>query len=316
MSVCSCNNTLSNTGTPSCQPLMGVAKRLILVPILDSSGARNSIDVTSLPSNSAIIASINATLAADRYFPLPELENVTDERGDSITEEANSGAAYKVRNAPRVFTGQLFEQGTTYAGQIEGFGCSRVGVFVIDSDGNVIGEKGYDSSGLPDKLYPLEIKRGTWDTRAVFTTDTTVSKVQINFTFVDRIDDGDIGFIAASDFASDVDWLTYNGLIDLDGRNGSAGAGAGTATITIVNKFGSFGNEDKVSGLVLADFALYNQTQASSVTLTGASESNGVYTLSWTAGAAVVTSDVLEVRVTADGYDDTLLNTRTVTATA
>jgi hypothetical protein len=315
MAVCSCNVTLSNTGVPGCQPLTSVAERLILVPMRDGSNIRNGIDLSAIPDNAGILALINASDSTQRYYPIPEMENVTNERAEPITEEAPSGTVAKIRNGVKTFSGEIWFQGATFAGFVEAFGCSTMGAYIIDADGKVIGDK-----SVSGYLYPLEIKMPTWDVRTIDTTDTTVAKVTVSFQWSDRISDQDVGFMNGSDFGSDVDWLSYNGLINLYGTQTALPSSDGTNTtftMKIYNAFGSVANQQVESNLntdpTTGDLVLQNVTSGSPIVPNSIVQStSGEYTFEF---PDQNTSDNVSVRIrsTTNGYDDTSL--RAVTNT-
>jgi len=307
MAVCSCNVTLSNTGVPGCQPLTSVAERLILVPLRDGSNVRNGIDLSSIPDNAGILALINQADDTKRYYPLPEMENVTNERAEPVTEEAPSGTVAKIRNGVKTFSGEIWFQGATFAGLVDAFGCATMGAYIVDADGKLIGDKSVEGF-----LYPLAIKMPTWDVRTLDTSDTTVAKVSLNFQWADSISDQDVGFMAGSDFGADVDWLTYNGLIGLNGGTPSAISTTGF-TIPVETAFGSVANPVVQSGLLSADFEVYNVTTAASVTISTMTESpSGTYTFTF---VAQTSADVLSLRIASgtNGFDDTNLRAVTIT---
>lgn len=306
MSVCSCSVTLSNTGTPGCYSIQDVAKKLIMVPMQDSSGNLNGIDLSSIPTNSTILGYINNTDDKARWYPLPEMENVTNERGDPITEEFPSGNVYKVRNGTKTFTGQMIKQGAEYAGQIESFGCEDMGAYIIDASGNVIGDK--STSGY---LYPIRINTQTWDVRTQDTGDQSIARILLTFQWNNAVQDSDIGMLLASDFASDVDWLEYNGLIDLDGTVSSISTTGFTMKVYTI--FGSVANPKVITGLASGDFEIYNETTTSTVAISTLTESPaGTYAFTF---LAQTSADELSLRTASgtNGYDDTDLEAVTIT---
>lgn len=306
MSVCSCSVTLSNTGTPGCYSIQDVAKKLIMVPIQDSSGNLNRIDLTSIPSNSTIKGYINNSDDKARWYPMPEMENVTNERGDPITEEFPSGNIYKVRNGTKTFTGQMVKQGAEYAGQIESFGCEDMGAFIIDASGNVIGDK--STTGY---LSPIKINTQTWDVRTQDTGDQTIARILLTFQWNNSVQDSDIGMLKASDFDSDVDWLDYNGLIDLYGTVSSISTTGFTMKVYTI--FGSVLNPKVMPGLNSSDFEIYNETTAATVTISSMAENPaGTYAFTYTAQTP---ADELSLRIASatNGYDDTNLEAVTIT---
>ena len=305
---CDCNVTLSNTGTPGCMPIQDVAKRLILVPMFDSSNVANRITVASIPTDSAIDALINQADDKKRFYPLPEMENVTNERGDPISEDFPSGKNVKIRNGVKTFTGQMLSLGGDYAKQIEGFGCSNMGAYIVDSQGNLIGD-GSD----PAYLAPLSIDQETWDVRTMDTTDTTIAKIQLGFQWSISVKDSDVRMLLASDFLTDVDWLAYDGLLDLSGTVVGT-VTTTTASMKITNGFGSLANPGTAKGLVIGDFVLTEITPTpGAVSISNVLESpKGTYALTYASSAS---GDKLELSIDSAtlGFDDTALKTAFIT---
>jgi len=316
MPVCECSVTLKNSGTLGCMPIQDVARRLIIVPIYDSSNALNRIDTSSIPTNTQILALINNSDDKARFYPLPLMENVTNERADPIIQSFPSGKNIKVRDGEKTFTGQLLLLGADYAGQIEGYGCAEVGAYIVDAQGNLIGDK-----SVTGYLSPIRIDKATWDVRTVDTKDQEVAYIQLGFQWKSSVKDSDIGMLMYSDFASDVDWLDYNGLIDLYGTGGASSA-ATDLSITITTLFGSVANPKVVTNLDTAtdgsgDFTLYNVTTTSTLAMGTdvtaiVEDPAGTYTFTL---ANQTSSDVVSVRIASgtNGYDDTNLSASTVT---
>jgi hypothetical protein len=105
--------------------------------------------------------------------------------------------------------------------------------------------------------------------------------------------------------------LDFSGLLDINGTV------VGTPTTTgfvmkITTDYGSALNPEPVTGLVLADFDLYNDTGAASVTPTSVTESpSGTYTFvipSQTSGDDMT----LTLASGVTGYDDTDLESATI----
>jgi len=308
---CDCNVTLSNTGTPGCMPIQDVAKRLILVPMVDSSNNPNRLIVATDYDNTLIEAFINEADDKKRFYPLPEMENVTNERGDPISEDFPSGKNVKIRDGVKTFSGQMLSLSGDYAKQIIGFGCSNMGAYIVDAQGNLIGD-GSD----PLYLYPLSIDQETWDVRTMDTTDTTIAKIQLGFQWSISVKDSDVRMLLSTDFASDVDWLSYNGLLDLSGTVASSPAvTSSTFDMKITNGFGSLKNPGTAKGLVLASFVLNQLTPStgviSIVSVTESSVTPGLYSfvIPVTAGATMS----LSIATATQGFDDAKLEAAIIT---
>ncbi len=318
---CDCNVTLSNTGTPGCMPIQDVAKRLILVPMVDASNVKNRIEIASIPTNTEIIALLNQADDKKRFYPLPEMENVTNERGDPISEDFPSGKNVKIRNGVKTFSGQMLSLSGDYAKQIEAFGCSNMGAYIVDAQGNLIGD-GSDA----EYLAPLSLDQETWDVRTMDTTDTTIAKIQLGFQWSISVKDSDVRMLLSTDFLTGVDWLEYNGLLDLTGTVlTSPTQTATTFSMKITNGFGSLKNPGTASGLIYQNFIATNiDDPANTITISAAAESStsaGTYAFTYAmttpnAGEKFVISLDASAATPVYGFDDSKIKSTQITQPA
>lgn len=294
MAGCSCSAGLGNTGTPTCFPIATVAKKLILVPTYDSTGALNSIDVTDTLDAAYLTARINDVDASKRWFPLAgTMENVTSERADSITESAPSGKIAFIKKGVRSFSGEMWSQSPQYVGKLEEARCVDVSAYVIDGDGNIMGT----SSKGSDLIYPIKIDKNSLDARLINATDTTVQKVQLTFNWDDTVKDEDIFMLTDADYTFDA--LAAKGLLDICVDYSSITTTGFVASLYTI--YGSKKTPAVDAGLVIGDFALYNNTSAASVTITSVTESpNGTYTF---VIPAQTSADVMVLTPSKDGRD-------------
>ena len=310
MAVCSCTSTdLFNTGTPGCQPLPSVIKRIILYPTTDSSGNINRIDLTAIPNNADILALINNDLAMKRLFPVAKsMVNVTNERGDTITEEFPDGSVFKIRQGVKTFHGEFVKQGATFANELDKVECVDMSAFLVDGNGSLIGDK-----SVAGFLTPIKIKNGTWDAKTVDQTDTTIAKVTLDFQWADSVRDGDIGFLKDSDFLPDVNWLTYTGLVALYGSAPSVNAVAGF-TMAITNLYGSVTGQP-ATGLVKDDFDCneLDPTPATApfITVTESPTLPGTYAFVWASAQDIGDKMELSIASTTFGFYDANLKSQT-----
>jgi hypothetical protein len=297
--VCNCEVGLSNTGLPNCAPIADVTKRIILVPIFANDGTRNEYEVASTIFNQAFFdARINDTDASKRWFPLPDIENIEDVRGDAIFETLNSGKNIFVQQGVRSFTGLVIKQSPEYLSQLEAATCVRFGALVIDKKGNLIGN-GASKAGF---LRPIQIDNNTWYPRLIKATDTEVQKIQVGFEWDINEQDSNIRMVSANDIA--IDLFDLRGLLDVYGVN-VTNESTTTFDITLETFFGSMKDKVEVVGLVAADFSLYNVTDASSVTITTVTEEpDGTYAFVF---PAQTSSDILRLSITKNGFDSTPL---------
>lgn len=304
MEACDCNLTLNNSGAPNCVPLIDVTNKIIVVPLFDKTGARNQIDLTSTLDKSYFDALINNADGSKRWYPLPELENVEDVRADTEFETSNSGQKYKVRKGIRTFTGHIFKGSTDYQRLIDTYGCKNIGVYFVDNQGQLIGDRSFDGF-----LSPIPVSKGSWDSMYVPATDSTVPKLKIMFDFEKTFADSDMGYVTS---ASDIDLRDLEGLVSIFGEIvGSVTTTSFSAKIT--TDFGNLQSQNVVAGLVLADFELNNLTTPAVITILTLTESpDGTYAFTY---AAQTSGDELQLSIASAtlGYGDEGLEAMTIT---
>ena len=307
---CSCSLT-GNTGLPNCETIESVAKKVIWVPLFKSDGTANNIDLSSDTLNQAFFDSKTEDLdAQQRWYPSPEIKNIVDERGDDIVETADDTTDFFVQEGSRTFTGLIFKQSPRYLKNLRGLRCQKLGAYIIDKNGNLIGN-GKEGSNI---LSPIVINEETLRFKLVKATDTTVQKVQIDWTWDSLENDADIAMITANNV--DIDLFTLKGLLDANAT--LVGTVSQTGFVfTLTSDYGSHGNKDTIDGQLLADFAVFNITDDPTETtniLTAVTESpDGTYTTTY---ASQDVSDVLRLRhvdSVEGGFDYAQLPTVTLT---
>jgi hypothetical protein len=278
-----------------------VTSKLILVPLKTNAGVLNGISLTlPLPTWSSLVNNIDAS---QRWFPLPEFQNVELPKADSVFEEANSGKMAFIRQGKRSFTGELWasDASATFLGKLASGRCVEMGAYIVDLNGNLIGSK---SNGM---LYPIPVDNQSWDPKLMFATDSTVQKIMLSFDFNRFFDESTLYMITPTEASQDFNLLT--GLIDVNLNVVSQATGV-SATVKATFDYGTALNPIAFQGGVLADFQLYNTTTNASVTITGVSESQtiaGQYTIL----APFIATNSYRLRVVKVGF----LGEKTFTAT-
>jgi hypothetical protein len=290
---CKCDSGLSNTGVPNCVTLQSVTSKFIMVPLEDSTGAKNYIDLTATLDQAYFEALVNQADASKRFFPLPLLENVALEKGDSTFEEAPSGRKVFIKQAKRSFAGELWEATPQLLSKIQDNRCVEFGIYIVDVNGSLVGSK------VGDKLYPIPVDNQSFDARLMYATDTTVQKLMVSFDFYRLFDEGTLWLITADEV---MDFNLLEGLLDVEMEKVSA-----TQTDLVLDAtlmYGTALNPIKVSGLVLADFTLSDASTGANISLLSVTAVANRYTLTFasqTAGLPV------EVKVQKTGYVGELL---------
>ena len=305
MTLCKCNLGLGNTGSPACVPLLKQVQKLVFVNIFAADGSANHIAASSLPLNEvAVNALLNQADTTLRWRPTLALEGVEQERAESIFNEAPSGARVRVRNGQRTFSGQIWYAGAEYASQLEKAYCSReVGVYAIDLDGSLAG---IVRNGDESKLFPIPIQ--ALDARVFFGSDEINPHVLLSFDWLTSISDSQLRLIQADQFG--VDLGSIKGLVDFELEGEAATTTA--LTFKLVTKFGGIGDKIFDQGVEISNLTLTNVTDSSAITITGLSESNGVYTATWDAADNPTVADVLTLTVVKPFGDYSAVNGKSI----
>ena len=292
---CDCNVGLSNTGRPNCVPLFSVTNNLIQVPLRDSLGNLNGLDLNA-PIPTDWTTYTNDVDASQRWFPIPTFENVELPKADSQFEEANSGRMAFLRQGKRSFAGELWADDSTptFLGKLEKGRCVDFGVYVVDVNGNLIG------SEVDGFLYPIPVDNASWDPKFNFATDSTVQKIMLGFDFDRNFDESTMYMITADE--AGIDFTSLKGLTEV------VLTLVGTPSITqmIVEAefcYGTAYNKLKYIGANLStDWILENTTLASIVAIDLVTENpDGTYTIDYSAG--VTAPEELKLSVSKTGFD-------------
>lgn len=311
MSLCSCDVSLQNTGSPSCAPVMGVAANFILVPLIANDGTFNYIDPSDTLNDAYFTALINEADDSKRWYPTGKLKNVTTDRADPILETFEDGSSVFIRDGIRNFTAMIIKGSFELAKQFNANRCSTFGIFIVDLDGNILGTTKTGS----DYLYPISCDAATFYAKPVFTTDTTIQKIMLQGQWDVLQKDDDLRMISASS-------ITAANIVNLKGLMNVYATIVSTSTTEMVldlyAKVGNMVTNYKIEGLVSADFVssdtgstskIYNITDDSdvSVTATESTTIDGRYTLSYSGPAS---PEVLQPLIKKNGLDGvTMLGT-------
>lgn len=290
--ICNCSLTLSNTGVPGKQSLSSVTKKLIFVKLFADDGTRNSIASTDTLDAAYFTGKVNEADASKRWYPTPEIKNVTDERADPTTETFTDNTTAITIEGARTFLGVMLSMGPVFLSKLGAIACNKVGVYYIDNCGKISGSLSADGT----KLYPVAIAEGSFDARLVKTSDAAIAKVQVGFTVSSIEKDASLRLAEPE---SDVNLLQLDGLLDVNAAISGESTTGFVAALTL--DYGAFGDPIKAKGWVLADFALYNETAASSIVITSVTESpDGTYTF---VIPAQTPADVLTLTSSKDGFE-------------
>lgn len=299
--LCTCDYTLSNSGTPNCPSIAKGARMLIAMNIYKDDGTKNKIPLATLEDQSLMQALIDEAVAENRIYPLPKMVNVENTRGDAVTEEFSDGSSAFIRKGVKSFVAEMKQLGYAYTGKLEENRYTEHGYIIIDEDGNFIFL--YDSSDATN-AFPIPIDLGSYDVNLMeHVQGTSIQKTRLNFNWSVDVTDGQLRTLKKPTAYNPLTAL--KGLLDVNGEVSSITTT--TFTLTLTDDFGC-----AVSGLVIGDFSLEETSPTpASITITSVTESSdGVYDFVF---PTETSADVLKVTPSKSGFDFTDVEALTIT---
>lgn len=268
MSLC---KELQNLGAATCKNPMQIAKRLILVPELGSSGSANEIATTAGVTKTALQALFDASNKSDRYYPTPLIENVENLRAETTFHEFNSGTKLAVKEGIKHFVGYLPVEHPQLLEGLKAWEGQDFGIFIIDKDANFIYQT---DSATKLKVKPFAVDGNSFVATYIEPTDTEVAMLKIEFDYSVAAKDEYMRYIDADD-------LDFNGLgsdvYALHTVTGTpASSTASTITVALATEYGT-----AVTGLTDSEISCVDDS-GDAVTVSDVTESTatpGTYTI-------------------------------------
>jgi hypothetical protein len=296
--ICVCGGRLGATGQGNCVIQFYTTHNYILMPTYKEDGTKNFIDISNPATVGATILTLTgaSTPMLERLYPLPFAENVTREKTERVTETPPSGNVYNVQDGLRQNVMEFFGQNASFsfARELNEFGCTKMSYFSVDINGTL---EGYVDDSDPTKFYPLPMMQNTFYQMYMYATDTSIQKLQLSFNLQRNFDETQIYYITANDLGYPATDLV--GLIPASIAVSNITTTGATFTVT-ENGMNAL-SQKPIEGLLNADFDVINQTDGSTVVLTGLTEGNpGVYAATY---VAIVGTHTFEVTANAPGYD-------------
>lgn len=298
-----------NMGTPQCVIEMKSMFKLIFIPRFQADGVtRNSIDVSSATLGSDITALITtATAVQERLYPSQKVDNPTIPRTDTAFETVADGTKKKLDGEGGVYTitVEFFDQGSVFQLQreLKKAGCIDLDVYIAPIDGSLWGTK---PTALGTALFGYKLSKQTIDSFFAFPVPGANGKIMFSVD-IDQTECIENSYVITSD-----DMTSTGGVSSLELAGNISGfqdlpsptPSNTTIQTTVYEGFGTAGTRGIVEGLVLANFAVNDDTAGAPVVPTLATETpadSGIYILTV---PPLTATNVLTVSViTVAGYD-------------
>jgi hypothetical protein len=301
-----CNLTLNNTGEVACPSIFDYTTAVYLMPLVGSAGTNNKIDISAFQAapKTYIEGLVNQSNPLDRIYPINNLKNVTDERGEPVFEEFEDGTKNFVKEGVRVFTALKPKVSTRWVKRVNGVRCApNFGVFFVTNGNQIVGKRISDTD---EDMYPVEVEKQSFYVGLTKATPTTVQKGAITFEISPSENDGDLVMIPASEMGT-LRPNSLGGLVDAVASYSGISTTGVTITLSVFDS--NIMANVPVTGLLTGDLALYNVTDSAAVAnATFTESSDGVYDVTF---AAQTVSDVMRATFTKAGYDFSLVTENT-----
>lgn len=304
-----CSLTVANTGF-GCTPIMEVVEKFIEVSYFKEDGTINEIDLSDTFNLAYFTALVNDADETLRWYPLPFVKNMVDERADSDFESFDDKTRIErqvgIRSVKTIITTLGNNAGAVspqMVGKINDKKCKVSGLFGITKSKQLVGEMINDGF-----LAPIRIDNGSLSAILVKTGSGAITqKINLGFDWHIDVQDERLRTLEADEMTTDISLI--NGLLDVTSTYSAIGQTSFKATLKTI--FGTVLNPVLVEGLVAGDMALYNITDSGNVAITTAVEApDGTYTISY---ASQTVADVLRLTITKDGFDFTAVTANTIT---
>jgi len=267
--ICECNEPVKNLGLVNCIDKFGRFFRLTFVPIYKTDGTENYINAESDALDLAYFNDLqyNADTNA-RYYPLPlNLKNVENSKGDPVyktyDDDTKEFVRFGARSLKAILSGDV---APVLVGKINSKRCGKMGIFITSDTKNFGGiEK------TKGKLYPIQLADHTLNALFNFANSAGNEEIMLAMDFDPSVLDEKFSWISSSDIG--IDLITgWKGKVDTNIAQVAANRSTTTFKVDIYSDYGTAKKKLPVTGLVTADFSLYNLTDAASATLTSATE--------------------------------------------
>ncbi len=282
------------SGVGSCPFNYQILRRIVLVPLLDSTGAVNKFESIAEVTKANIQEKFDETSELNRYYSTPLLENVDQPRAETTFFEYNSGNKARVKQGTRTFTGWWSESDPQFLERMQSWYNQEFGFFGVDKWGNFVYSKNLQDPS-DTGVYPIPIDGASWDVNMVTATDSDPYYTMVQYDYKQDFNDAAIRYIGIKSLDFDGRTTDFYGLLALVVNVPTTTPGS----ITIVDVTTDYNTP--VSGLLFGDFVMYDIDNEVDLNVTAAVENTttpGRYTLTSdaTSGGAPVLVTVMRVK--------------------
>ena len=257
--ACSTDGINGNTGTSNAILQLKRPECYYLVAKFADDGTKNVINASDfvagvLPA-SFITEKINHIDPSKRWYPLPELRSVTNERADPESQSFDGGQNSQITaDGLRTVSALVLGVNAKYKKNLDRLSCDYgLAFFEVDECGALGGEENATKATI---FEPHPIGKKTFYTKLMKASGSDAQTLSVTFEYDSRADDANECIIPAS--ALGLDLCDQNGLLNLLATISAESTTGFTAVLRL--EYAGFPNGKAQTGLLPADFTLFNET--------------------------------------------------------
>jgi len=302
--ACAADSVNGNTGLSNAALSFGRLDCLYLVPTKADDGTKNTILASDFVNGVLPASYINEKLnhinPSKRWYPVKDLRSVTNERATPETQTFDGGQNSVITaKGLRTFVGFIPNVGAKYLKNLERIACQfGLSVFEIDECGALAGQVSPTESTV---LTPKPIASRTFNADLKKAQATDSGGIDIQYEYKSSMKDSNECIVPAG--ALGLDLCDQEGLLNLLATISNESTTGFTAALRL--EYGGFPTGFPQTGLLPADFTIFNETTQLAVVILTAPEvpaGSGSYDFTF---AGQTAADVLTLKqaFTSDKYD-------------
>lgn len=159
---CPAGKHLNDLEIAECKESFGQIQKVIFARIFSSTGVKNKIPKESI-ANKATMTSLFAAGDGTKLIISPYIQNPTTEPGEARTfgggNQTLGGIEIVIGREPTTFTGIIYQEAQSVIKTLKTYSCEKIGVFLIDENGNIGAIEAINSDGKSTSYEPIPVDK-------------------------------------------------------------------------------------------------------------------------------------------------------------
>lgn len=159
---CPAGKHLNDLEIAECKESFGQIQKVIFARIFSSTGVKNKISKDKIATKSTMTPFFAAN-DGTKLIISPYIQNPTTEPGDARTfgggNQTLGGIEIVIGREPTTFTGVIYQEAQSVIKTLKTYSCEKIGVFLIDENGNIGAIEAIDSDGETINYEPIPVDK-------------------------------------------------------------------------------------------------------------------------------------------------------------